>query len=103
MYIARNTVAKLLETKPSNIKSLEQVQSKIYIKLNNSEDELFMTVPEYQNCLQQLKRDREHVNYSSFVTILVIIGTLVFVTMSSIDTRLVNNDNFQADIELTAE
>ena len=103
MYINRNLVAKLLETKPNKIESLKQFKSKIYIKLNGFEDELFITVLEYQNCLRQLKGDRKHIDNTGFVTIMAIIGTLVFATVSSINSNLANNDNSQVGIELTAE
>ena len=62
-----------------------------------------MAVPEYQNCLRQLKGDREHIDNTGFVTIMAIISMLVFATASSINSNLVNNDNSQVGMELTAE
>ena len=62
-----------------------------------------MAVPEYQNCLRQFKGDREHIDNTGFVTIMAIISMLVFATASSINSNLVNNDNSQVGMELTAE
>ena len=101
MYITRNLVAKLLETKPNNIKSLKQVEGKIYIELGDCEDELFMMVEEYQNCLKQLKRNKEHINRTNFVTIMAILSFFVFVTMLSAKSNLANYENLPTTPELS--
>lgn len=103
MYLDRNLVAKLLETKPQNIKSLQRVESKIHIQLHDLEDELFMTVEQYQTCCQQLKGNLGQIDRSSFVTIIAIISTFIFATMSSIDAKLANQTNSQTNIESVAE
>ena len=101
MYLDRNLVAKLLETKPHNIKSLQQVESKIYIQLGDSADKLFMSVAEYQNCLQEFKQPGQ-IDLAGFVTIAIAIGTLVFATMSAIDTRVINDHNTQTNLSSTS-
>ncbi len=103
MYLDRKLVAKLLETRPYNIKNLKQVESKIYIQLRDTKEELFMTIEEYQNCARQLKGNLGEIDRSSFLTIMTIISTLIFATMSSLDTRLGNNTNFQTTANGSAQ
>ena len=95
MHIARNTIAKLLSTEPSNIKSLKQTEDNIYIKLTNSETELSITIQEYQKCRQQLRSNKDHLNRSNFMTITIIIGTLVLIILSSINAKVSNNEKPQ--------
>ena len=97
MIIARNVIAILLETKPSNIKSLKQVDNNIYIQLKNSPSELSMTVQEYQICQHQLRKNKGHIDYTNFLTIAAIIGMFVFAAISSIDTNIVGNDGSQSN------
>jgi|GEM_PF-2724591 len=103
MYLDRNLVAKLLETRPHNIKSLKQVESKIYIQLDDVPEELFMTLEEYQNCHRQLKSTSGQIDRSSFVTIMVIISTFIFATISAIDTRLANHTSLQTTVNSSTE
>jgi len=90
MIISRNTIAILLETRPSNIESLKQVDNDIYIKLGDCEHELSMTVHEYQNCLDQLRSNKGHIDSANFVTIAIIIGTFVGMTISAVNLNLAN-------------
>ena len=102
MIIAHNTIAILLETKPSNIKSLKQVDDDIYIQLGDCEDRLSITLQEYQNCLHQLRRNKGHIDRTSFLTIAIIIGMFVFVAISSINTNVASSDS-QTSSQLVIE
>lgn len=95
MIVARNTVAKLLETVPSNIEHLKQVESNVYIKLKDSEDELSMTLEEYQHCLQQLKSSKVQIDLRKFLTVFAVIGTFIYVTISAINLDIANSHNGQ--------
>ncbi len=103
MLVARNTVAKLLETIPSNIEHLKQVESDIYIKLKDREEELSMNLQEYQYCLQQLRSSKIQIDLQKFFTVFVVIGTVIYVTISAIDLDLANNRNGQNNARLTIE
>lgn len=103
MIISRNTIAILLETKPNNIKNLKQVDSDIYIKLADSENEFSMTVQEYQSCLNQLRRNKGHIDRTNFLTIATIISIFMFVTISSINSNLASNDPSQSHSQLVTE
>lgn len=101
MRIARNTVAKLLSTEPSNIQSLKQNQDNIYIKLANSETELSMTIQEYQKCRKQLRSNKNHLNRGNFITITIIISMLVLIILSSINAKVSNNEKPHGTTEST--
>lgn len=100
MHISRKMVAKLLETKPSNIKSLRQIEEKIYIKLRNSQDEFSMTIQDYRNCSQQLRCDREQIDYLKFVSIALVIGTFILLTQSSLKIALTNQSEAKTNTRL---
>ena len=93
MNITRNTIAILLETKPNNVKSFKQVDNEIYIKLGDSDDELSMTLQEYQSCLDRLRRNKGHIDCNSFLTIGVVIGVFVYVAIASTNANIVSNDS----------
>lgn len=103
MIITRNLVAKLLETTPSNIKTLRQVENNIYIKLGDLDLELSMTVQEYQNCRQQLRCYQKQIDSTKFLTIMIIIGTFLFMTISSINTDLASQEESQNNIQLVSD
>lgn len=108
MFIARNTIAILLETKPHNIQSLKQVDNEIYIKLADSNDELSMNLQEYKSCLHQLRKNKAHIDRTSFLTIAAIIGMFVSVAISSIDSIDANmvgieNNNSPINGQLVSE
>jgi hypothetical protein len=103
MIITRNTIAKLLETTPSNIKTLKQVGNNIYIKLADLDLELSMTVQEYQNCRQQLRCYQQQIDSTKFLTIMIIIGTFLFMTISSINTDLANYQDSQNNTQLVSD
>ncbi len=100
MHISRKMVAKLLETKPSNIKSLRQIEEKIYIKLRNSQDEFSMTIQDYRNCSQQLRCDREQIDYLKFVSIALVIGTFILLTQSSLKIALTDQSEAKTNTRL---
>ena len=101
--ITRNTIAILLETKPSNIKSLKQVGNDIYIKLGDLDDELSMTIPEYQNCLEQLRRDKKHIDISNFVTLAIIIGTFIATAVSVMNIDIAKEQNLSSPTQLMSD
>lgn len=103
MIIARNTIAILLETKPSNIKSIKQVDDDIYIQLRDFSSELSMTVQEYQSCLYQLRKNKGHINRANFITVAAIMGMFVFVAISSINTNIASHDSSQTSIQLVTD
>ena len=101
--ITRNIIAVLLETKPNNIKSLKQVDNNIYIKLGDLDDELSMTIQEYQSCLRQLRRDKKHIDLNNFVTIAIIIGTFIATTVSAINIDLATRQDSSNSIQLMSD
>ncbi|MCC0178802.1 hypothetical protein I4641_17675 [Waterburya agarophytonicola K14] len=103
MIITRNIIAVLLETRPNNIKNLRQIENNIYIQLRDCDNELSMTLQEYENCLQQLKSSQYHFDSTQFITIMAIVGTFVFVALSSMNANLIGEENSQSQIELTAD
>ena len=101
--ITRNTLAILLETKPSNVKSFKQVDNNIYIKLGNLSEELSMPVREYQNCLEQLRQNKKHINLNNFATIAIIIGTFIATTVSAINIDLANQQDSAERTQLMSD
>ena len=101
--ITRNTIAILLETKPSNIKSFKQVGSDIYIKLGDLNDELSMTIQEYQCCSEQLRRNKKHIELNNFATIAIIIGTFIATTVSAINIDLANQQDSSSPTQLMSD
>ena len=103
MIINRNTIAILLETKPSNIKSLKQMGDDIYIKLGDLDDELLLTMQEYQSCSNQLRRNKGHIDLTNFVTIAIVIGTFIATTISAVNIDLATQQNLSDSTKLMSD
>ena len=101
--ITRNTIAILLETRPNNIKSLKQVGNDIYIKLGDLDDELSMTIQEYQSCSEQLRRNKKHINIGNFVSLTMIIGAFMATTVSAINIDLAEGQNSSSPTQLMSD
>ena len=103
VIIKRNILAILLETRPNNIKKIEQTENDIYIQLRDEEDRLSMTIGEYQNCLQQLKGNQYKIDRQNLVTLAIILSVFVGVSLASVNTSLISNENSQSNPQLTVD
>lgn len=101
MFVSRKAIAILLETRPNNIKDIEQIEDNIYIQLRDSEERFSMTVTEYQACFQQLRSNNHQINYQNLVTIAIVFGLFMTATLSSIDNSLIGDRDPSENIELT--
>ena len=79
-------MAKILNTRPSNIRHTKRIEDKIQVKLWVSKDRVFITIDEYQKCVEEIQQDSN--GSLSFGSILVGIGILVLIGGYSMNTTV---------------
>lgn len=91
MHLERITIARLLETTPSNIRGMHQNQGIIYVKLWNTKAEEGIPIQKYNDFLEEQAKQHSKSGKGGTKGVsitLMIIGALVMITGWTMDTTV---------------
>ena len=103
MYIARIAIAKLLDTKQSNVRHTKQIEDRIKVKLWNSKEPVFIAVDEYQKCFDDIYKGKNKNNSLNFGLVTVFVGIITIVTGYCMNTTVSSNGNEYHNLGLMHE
>jgi hypothetical protein len=106
MYIDRTAVARLLETKPSNIRKTQLIDERIQIQLWNSKDLVFVSLLQYKDCYATRDKQSQAMNGDNkkgIGTLLMVIGAIIAISGYFMDTSVPTRYGNVSNLDLISQ
>jgi hypothetical protein len=106
MYIDRVAVARLLETKPSNIRKTQLIDERIQIQLWDSKDFVFVTLQQYKDCYRTASKLAQAINGNNkkgIGTFLMVIGAIIAINGYFMDTSVSTSYGYISNLDLISK